>query len=63
MSAFWRKGKVRTLKLLLTNDQHIFPSALLGNEWTVSENLMKKMEKFACVGYGSPNSEGVNTLR
>ena len=63
VSAFWRKGKVRTLKLLLRNDQHIFPSALLGNEWTVSENLMKKMEKFACAVYGSPNSEGVNTLR
>ena len=38
VSAFWKKGKVRHLKLLLTNDQYIFPGALLGNEWTVSEN-------------------------
>ena len=38
VSAFWKKGKVRHLKLHLTNDQYIFPGALLGNEWTVSEN-------------------------
>ena len=31
VSAFWRKGKVRPLKLLLTNDQYIFPCALLEN--------------------------------
>ena len=48
VSAFYRKGKVRSLKLLLTNDQFILPCALLGNEWTVSENLMKMMEKFVC---------------
>ena len=62
VSAFWRKRKVRPLKLLLTDDQCIFPCALLGNEWTVSENLMKKMEKFVCAVYGSPNSEGVNMV-
>ena len=45
VSAFWWKRKLRPLKLLLTNDQYIFTCALLGNEWTVSENLMKKMEK------------------
>ena len=62
-SAFWRKGKVRPLKFLLTNDQYIFPCALLENELTVSKNLMKKMEKFVRAVYGSPNSEGFNTLR
>ena len=59
MIAFWRKRKVRLLKLLLTNDQYIFPCALLGTKWTVSKNLMKKIEKFGCAVYGSPNSEGV----
>ena len=62
-SAFWRKGKVRPLKFLLTNDQYIFPCALLENELTVSKNLMKKMEEFVRAVYGSPNSEGFNTLR
>ena len=45
VSAFWWKRKVRPLKLLLINDQYIFTCALLGNEWAVSEYLMKKMEK------------------
>ena len=63
VSALWGKGKVRPLKLLLTNGQYIFPCALLGNEWTVSENLMKVLEKFVCAVYGSPTSKGVNTLR
>ena len=62
VSAFWWQEKLRPLKLLLTNDQYIFPFALLGNEWTGSENLMK-MEKLVCAAYGSSNSEGVNTLR
>ena len=55
--------KRKTSKLLLTTDQYILPFALLGNEWTGSGNLMKKMEKFVCAVYGSSNSEGVNTLR
>ena len=52
VNVFWRKGNVRPLKLLLTNGQYIFPCVLLKNEWTVSQNLVKKMEKFVCAVYG-----------
>ena len=56
VSAFWRKGKVRPLKLLLTNDQYIFPCALLENTtWELVDSQWKFDEE---EGYEEDGEDG-----
>ena len=62
ISAFWRKGKVRPLDLMLKNPDFIASFVEVGSSWDVSENLYKQMESFVCAMYGGASND-VNELR
>ena len=48
-SAFWRKGKVRPLHLMLQNPEFMMTFAELGNNWEIDEiSLLSKLEVFVC---------------
>ena len=63
-SVFWRKGKVRTLDLMLKNPEFMMTIAELGNNWEIDEiSLLSKIEVFVCVMYGCTSRNSVNKLR
>lgn len=63
VSAFAAKGKVRPFKTMCTNDSYIDSFQQLGSSWTVSDDLMLRMEKFVCHMYGYKQPNLVNDLR
>ena len=63
-SAFWRKGKVRPLHLMLKNPEFTMRFAGLGNIWEIDEiSLLSKIEVFVCAMYGCTSCNSVNKLR
>ena len=63
-SAFWRKGKVRLLHLMLKNPEFMMIFAELGNNWEIDEiSLLSKIEVFVCAMYRCTSCNSVNKLR
>ena len=63
-SAFWRKGKVHPLHLMLKNAEFMTTFAELGNNWEIDEiSLLSKIEVFVCAMYGCTSCNSVNKLR
>ena len=64
ISSFAGKGKVCSLRLL-TSDKYVLETFMeLGNEWSVSELLMEKVEAVTCLIYAPKTScTHVNDLR
>ena len=63
-SAFWRKGKVRPLHLMLKNPEFMMTFAELGNNWEIDEiSLLSKIEVFVCAMYAYTSCNSVNRIR
>ena len=63
-SAFWRKGKVRPLHLMLKNPEFMMTFAGSGNNWEIDKILLlSKIEVFVCAMYGCTSCNSVNKLR
>ena len=63
-SAFMRKGKAaRPLTVLEKNPMFVEAFAQLGEQLTVSENLVNQLQKFVCAMYNKPIVNDVNEAR
>ncbi|MCH2406132.1 MAG: hypothetical protein MK200_08070 [Nitrosopumilus sp.] len=62
VSAFSGKGKAKPLNLMKNHLEYILLFQALGQSWTISEDLVKGLEKFVCHLYGSKTND-VNKLR
>ena len=63
-SAFWRKGKVPPLRIVLKNSEFMMTFAELGNNWEIDKiSLLSKIEVFACAVYGCTSCNSANKLR
>ena len=62
-SAFKGKGKVGPLKKLQKQPKFQKAFANLGEEWTVSEDLLQCLEAFTCLIYGYPRIACLNEVR
>ena len=58
VSAFSDKGKVKPLKTLSSNDEFI----TTGSSWTLPEDFIIRIERFACSMYGKATNN-VNEIR
>ena len=62
-SAFKGKGKVKAIKLMLKDDQALKAAAALGNDWTLSEDVIDGLQRLTCQLYGMRRIDNVNTCR
>ncbi|CAH1773854.1 unnamed protein product [Owenia fusiformis] len=62
-SAFKGKGMVGPLKKLQSHPTYHTAFRKLGNEWSVSQDVMKDIVVFTCLMYGYPRERSVNAVR
>ena len=64
-SAFKVKGKVKPLKMLLSQKFESYVTAFkkIGTSWTVDDTLIAPLEEFVCALYGSTKCSSVDELR
>ena len=63
VSAFKGKGKVTPLKKLMKNPKFHDAFGKLGDEWTVPDDIINKLEMFVCLMYGYGRETSANTVR
>ena len=63
VSAVAGKGKVGPFRTMCTNDNYINSFQQLGSSWTVSDDLLLRIEKVVCLMYGFKQPNLVNNLR
>ena len=64
VSAFAGRGKLNALKIMKAKPEIADAFLKLGQLWSLSDDLLNKLEKFTCLLYTStPNTFNVNSLR
>ena len=63
VSAFKGKGKVKALKLLDKSEELLETFQKLGQDWSVTEDIMAGLETFVCLLYGQKKCNDVNEAR
>ena len=62
-SAFKGVGKIKPVKLLQKLPRFQRVLARLGDEWTVSEEMVAELEAFTCTIYGKSRSQSIDEVR
>ena len=62
-SAFVRKGKLQSLKILKRHKEFLPSFKMLGSSEVVDEELHSSLEKFTCLLYAGKTNEEINKLR
>ena len=62
-SAFKGKGKVRAIKWMLKDEKILKAAAALGNDWTLSDDIISGLQRLTCRLYGMPRVNDVNECR
>ncbi|KAL5014823.1 hypothetical protein ScPMuIL_000962 [Solemya velum] len=62
-SAFKGVGKIKPIKILEKNPKHCGPLSRLGDNWTVSDDLVAELESFTCALYGQSRLNSVDLAR
>jgi hypothetical protein len=63
VSAFSGKGKIKPVKVMLSDDSFVDWLYSFGNEWELEENMLEEMERFVCAIYIKGVCKDVNKLR
>ena len=61
--AFKGKGKITPLKKFNRKPRYHSAFQQLGNEWNLSEDVIKHLERFTCEMYGYPKLSSINSIR
>ena len=61
--AFKGKGKITHLKKFNKKPRYHSAFQRLGNEWNLSEDVIKSLERFTCEMYGYPKLSSINSIR
>ena len=56
-------GKVRPLSILQKSPEYEQVFSQLGETWSISDDLMAKLEAFMCAVYGKLRMKDVNSVR
>ena len=62
-SAFFGKGKQTCWKIMIKNPKFLCIFSELGEDCTLREDIMRSLEEFVCLLYGSRRAEKVDDLR
>ena len=60
VSTFAPKEKAKALKLVKKNNEFLRLFQVIGNEWTLPEEVYSQAERFICHFYGHGEENGVN---
>jgi len=63
VSSFAGKGKIRALKLMKANHDHMEALEKLGDTWDLSDEHFQGLESFVCRLYSQQGSSSVNEIR
>ena len=62
-SSFFRKGKGKCWNVLQDNHKFVSPFVSLGDDWLRNEEILKQLEIFVCILFGSHRLKKANDVR
>lgn len=63
VSSFKGKGKLAAIKIMMASEEFLEAFIQLGSEWSVSDDLVRVLEKFICHLYGQVGCTSVDNCR